>query len=105
MKLEGEYAVDKGQRAHRIASAVVLAIWIGLAFHKNGLEQAFKTAAYFLLPMACIWYSDVLAAYTGSMGSTSFVDERSHPVLLRWAGWLVLLVVPLVLMVMFALNR
>ena len=106
MNLEGEYAVDKNQRAHRIASGVVYAVWIGLSLYTNGLGQAFKTAAYYLLPMACIWFSDAMAAYTGVMwGRGRFIEERSHPVFLRWGGWFLLLVVPLVLIAMFALNR
>jgi hypothetical protein len=97
MKLEGDYAVDKSQRAHRIASAVVLCVWIGLAFHYRGLGQALRTAAAFVLPMGCIWIPDVLGSFTGLPGGPQIVDERSHPIFLRWAGWLVLLVVPLVL--------
>lgn len=106
MNLEGEYAVDKRQRAHRIASGVVCAVWIGLAFHTGGLGQAFKTAAYFLLPMACIWFSEAMASYTGVMwGRGRFIDQRSHPTFLRWGGWFLLLVVPLILILIFAINR
>jgi CDP-diglyceride synthetase len=106
MNLEGEYAVDKNQRAHRIASGIVYAVWIVLSLYTNGLGQAFKTAAYYLLPMACIWFSDAMASYTGVMlGGGRLLDERSHPVFLRWGGWFLLLLVPLVLVVMFALNR
>lgn len=106
MNLEGEYAVDKAQRAHRISSCVVYAVWIGLSLYTNGLGQAFKTAAYYLMPMSCIWFSDALASYTGVMlGRGRFVDENSHPVFLRWGGWFLLLVVPLVLIAMYALNR
>lgn len=106
MNLEGEYAVDKNQRAHRIASGIVYAVWVVLSLYTNGLGQAFKTAAYYLLPMACIWFSDAMASYTGVMwGRGRLIEERSHPVFLRWGGWFLLLVVPLVLIAIFALNR
>jgi CDP-diglyceride synthetase len=106
MKLEGEYAVDKGQKAHRISSTIVYAVWIGLSLKTGGVGQAFKTAAFYLLPMACIWFSDAMASYTGvMMGGGRFIEERSHPVFLRWGGWFLLLAVPLVLIAMFALNR
>jgi CDP-diglyceride synthetase len=106
MNLEGEYAVDKNQRAHRIASCIVYAVWIGLSFHTNGIGQAFKTAAYYILPMACIWFPDAMASYTGIMwGRGRFIEERSHPVFLRWGGWFLLLIAPLFLIVMLALSR
>ncbi len=106
MNLEGEYAVDKGQRGHRIASGVVYAVWIGLSLYTNGLGQAFKTAAYYLIPMSCIWFSDAMASYSGVMLCRGrLVDERSHPVFLRWGGWFLLLVVPIVLIAMYTLNR
>lgn len=106
MKLEGEYAVDKGQRAHRIASGVVYVFLIGLTLYTTGLGQAFRTAGYYLLPVACIWFSDAMASYTGVIGGRGrLVEERSHPVFLRWGGWFLLLAVPLALLAMAVLNR
>ena len=106
MNLEGEYAVDKSQRAHRIASGIVFAVWIGLAFYTRGMGQAFKTAAYYLLPMSCIWFSDAMAGYTGVfLGRGRVIDERSHPTFLRWGGWFLLLFVPLFLLALFARNK
>ncbi len=106
MNLEGEYAVDKSQRAHRIASGIVFAVWIILSFYKRGLGQAFKTAAYYILPMSCIWFSEAMAGYTGVLwGRGRAIDERSHPTLLRWGGWFLLLFVPLFLLTLFVLNK
>ena len=106
MNLEGEYAVDKSQRAHRIASGIVYAVWIGLAYYTGGMIQAFKTAAYYLLPMSCIWFSDAMAAYTGVLlGRGRAIDERSHPTFLRWGGWFLLLFVPLFLLTLLVLNK
>jgi hypothetical protein len=106
MKLEGDYAVDPGQRAHRIASGIVYAGWILLAWHSRGLGQAFKTAAFYLLPMACIWFPDAMASYTGVLwGRGRVIDERSHPRFLRWGGWFLLLLVPVALMAMLASGR
>lgn len=106
MNLEGEYAVDKSQRAHRIASGIVFAVWIGLAFYTRGLGQAFRTGAYYSLPMSCIWFSEAMADYTGVLlGKGRAIDERSHPTFLRWGGWFVLLFVPLFLLILFALNK
>ncbi len=106
MNLEGEYALDKSQRAHRIASGIVFAVWIGLAFYTRGLGQAFRTAAYYLLPLSCIWFSDAMAGYTGGLlGRGRAIDGRSHPTFLRWGGWFLLLFVPLFLLILFSLNK
>jgi hypothetical protein len=106
MKLEGEYAVDKVARAHRIASGVVCAVWILLSFDRHGLGPAFRTAAYYLLPMACIWFPDAMASYTGVIwGMGRYVTERSHPLFIRWAGWFLLLIVPLIFMAIVVLSR
>lgn len=106
MNLEGEYAVDKAQRIHRIASGIVYAAWIALSLHNNGLGSAFRTAAYYLLPMACICFSDAMASYTGVLwGHGRFISDRSHPLFLRWGGWFLLLIVPLILMAIFTLNK
>lgn len=106
MKLEGDYATDKHLTAHRVVSGIVYAIWIGLALYTYGLGQAFKTAAYYILPMACIWFSDAMASYTGAMwGNGRVIDQRSHPTFLRWGGWFLLLMVPLVLLVLFVIFQ
>lgn len=105
MNLEGEYAVDRRQKAHRVASGIVYGVWIGLAFYSNGLGQAFKTAAYYVLPMACIWFSDAMASYTGVVwGKGRHINEHSHPVFLRWGGWFLLLVIPLLLILLLYLK-
>jgi uncharacterized membrane protein YoaT (DUF817 family) len=105
MKLEGDYAADGRQFVHRVASGIIYVVWIGLTFHRSGLGEAFKTAAYFLLPLSCIWFSEAMASYTGVMwGSGRFIEERSHPTFLRWGGWFLLLV-PLFWMVVAAVHK
>jgi hypothetical protein len=104
MKLEGDYAVDKSQRMHRIASLIVYVVWIGFAFDKHGLSQAFRTAVYYFLPMGCIWFPEALGSYTSRSFSGRAIDETSHPTFLRWAGWFLLLLVPLFLLVKFGLT-
>ena len=101
-----EYAVDKKQMIHRIASGIVYACWVLLALYSHGVGQAFKTAAYYLIPLSCIWFSDAMASYTGVLwGKGRYIDTPSHPAFLRWAGWFLLLFVPLFLILLFALNR
>jgi|GEM_PF-3850901 len=101
-----EYAVDEKQRIHRIASGIVFACWVLLALHAHGLAQAFRTAVYYMLPLSCIWFPDAMASYSGVvLGRGRYIDTPSHPVFLRWAGWFLLLIVPLFLLLLFALNK
>jgi hypothetical protein len=89
MNLEGEYAIDKSRRAHRIASALVLALWIILSFYMRGLGQAFKTAVYCELPMSASVYPKRWQAIQGGFGAEGeLFYERSYPILLCW-GWMV----------------
>jgi hypothetical protein len=104
MKLEGDYAVDKSQRIHRITSLIVYVVWIGFAFEKHGMGQAFRAALYYFLPMGCIWFPEALGSYTSRSFSRQAIDETSHPIFLRWAGWFLLLLVPLFLLVKFDLT-
>lgn len=102
---ESADAVEKNQRAHRVASGVVFAFWIGLSFHTHGLGAALKTALHYSLPLACIWHPTALASYTGFLGGINrFVQQPSHPVFLRWAAWFLLLIVPLILIAVFSQN-
>lgn len=103
MKLEGEYAVDKWERAHRITSGIVWGVWVGLALYTHGPVLAFRIAVFYLVPMTCIWLPEAMASYTRFPWSR--IDERSHPTFLRWGGWFLLLFVPVFFLILFALNK
>ncbi len=98
MKTEGEYAVDYGRRAHRAVSAVLYGIWIAVAFHQIGHVLAIRTSIYLFMPVACIWFPHALATCTGMRWwwHDGAYSESTHPVFLRWGGWFVLVVAPLV---------
>jgi uncharacterized membrane protein YoaT (DUF817 family) len=56
--------------------------------------------------MSSIWFSEAMAAYTGVLwGRGRPIDERSNPTFLRWGGWFLLLLVPLFLLILFAINK
>lgn len=106
MKLEGEYAVDKKQRIHRIASLVVLLIWFFLIWHNSGLPYAIRGATVYAFPLAIIWFPEPMSRYSGLvLGRGRHIDQPSHPVILRWAGWFLLLFVPLFIIVIGLMSE
>lgn len=106
MKLEGEYAVDKKQRVHRMASLVVLLIWCFLIWHRSGLPYAIRGAAFYLFPLLIIWFPEAMSRYRGIvLGRGRNIDQPSHPTLLRWAGWFLLLFVPMFIMIVGLMSE
>lgn len=96
---DGIYAIDKSARIHRIASACVLSVWLVLAFLAGGFGSSLRTFLFYLLPIFCIWFPDTMGQYTGVvLGRGRYIDQPSHPTFLRYGGWFVLVVVPLILM-------
>lgn len=94
MKLEGEYAVDKKQRWHRGLSLAALVILFLAIWHLRSLPYAIRAACGMCLPMVCIWFPHVMSRYNGFViGRGRHIDQPSHPIFLRWAGWFLLLAV------------
>ena len=103
---DGIYAVDKSARMHRIASSLVLGVWLVLAFLSGGIGPAIKTFLFYLLPLFCIWFPDAMAQYTGVVvGRGRHIDQPSNPTFLKYGGWFVLLLVPLLIMLIFSVSK
>ena len=60
-----------------------------------------KVAMFLLLPMACIWFPEELGDYTGVMRG-HLITSSTPAFLVCAAGWLLLVVVPIVAMIIFA---
>lgn len=89
MKLEGEYAVDKSEKYHRIAFAVFVVVWLVWSFH-DGTVGLLKSKGFMLIPMLFICFAEMMAT------RTPYFPSRSAVHYYRWAGW-VLLLMPLVI--------
>jgi hypothetical protein len=83
-RLHASYAAsepsDGALMAHRVASAVVACLCLGLALMFGGGLSAAKTALWLLLPVACIWWAEML-------------ESVSPPILIRWTAWVVLVLI------------
>jgi hypothetical protein len=100
---DGIYARDKADLGHRIASFCVLSGWAIVSFFNDGFGSAVETFLFYLLPTFCIWFPNALSRYKGIiLGDGRYIDEPSHPTFLRYAGWFVLVFVPIALMLILS---
>jgi hypothetical protein len=74
---------DPGQWAHRLLSALAVAVCVALAYWYGGQFSAGKTLIWTAGPLGCIWFSDALSGSAGPGRSA----------LLRWCGWFLLLLI------------
>jgi hypothetical protein len=93
---DGIYARDKSALVHRITSFCVWSAWAVITFIDRGFGVAVQTCLFYLLPLFCIWFPESMSRYTGIMlGNGRHIDQPSHPTFLRYAGWFVLILVPI----------
>ena len=74
---------------NRFLSAVVALGYIVTALCKGGVEGAILLFAFSLLPLFCIWFSEIMGSYAGPM--LHGIDAPTPAVLVCIAGWLLLL--------------
>jgi hypothetical protein len=89
---EASGASERAVTAHRAASAVAVCICLALAYAFGGGPSVGRTALSLLLPVACIWWAEVLTA-------------NSPPTLVRWVAWVVLLLIAGYRVLLLLLSR
>jgi len=76
----------------RIISGITAAGYLVAAFLAGGLELTWRVAAYLVLPLACIWFSEAMGDYTGPNFATRPAITRATPgCFVAFGGWLLLL--------------
>jgi hypothetical protein len=77
---------------NRLLSTLVAVTYIVIAAIHGGAEMAFKVVLFLILPLACIWFSDAMGAYTGFFPLGDYpITQQSPGILVRIMGWVVLL--------------
>lgn len=83
---------------HRIASLTVYVAWVSLGAYLYGYEGFLRAALGFSLALVCIWFPDAMAGFTESgLGGFRKIDEPSHPTFILYAGWFLLLALPIII--------
>jgi hypothetical protein len=86
---------------NRSLSLLVYLAYIRAGFARGGGAVALKLTISFLLPVACIWFSQPLGDYTGIMRG-QLMTSSTPAFLVCAGGWLVLVGVPFIA---YAISR
>jgi len=70
----------------------------------DGLVGGFRVFVFCLVPLACIWFPEVMGDYAGSIVA-SRINAPSHPAFVRALGWVVLLLPLIVLALLWTTVR
>jgi len=78
--------------ASRVASGAVVVVYVVVAALYWGGGMAVRVAGFCVLPVACIWFSDVMGRYRGiGLRFPVGITSESPPSILFVVGWLLLL--------------
>jgi len=103
---KAEYAIDLRERIHRIAAVTLWIVYIVVSGIKGGAVSALITASWFLLPLFCICFPNAMGAYRGIfLAHGRHINQQSHPLFVRWAGWFLHAGVPFLLWLMSLAHR
>jgi hypothetical protein len=80
---------------NRALSLLVYIMYLAAAYTHSGEAAAFKVAMGLLLPMACIWFSEPLGEYSGTIRGQA-MTSNTPAFLVCAGGWLVLVGVPVI---------
>ena len=90
----------------RIISAIVAITYILIAYFTMGGVFTFRLAMFLILPLSCIWFSDMLGGYTGSSLGRGYIDRTTPGCFVAFGGWLLLfLPVIMFLISLFSLKK
>ena len=75
---------------NRVLSVGVVAFYVGAGALGGGARGAFLAAAFSILPLACIWFSEAMGGYVGPAWRGA-ITGPSPGLMVCIAGWLLLL--------------
>ena len=102
----GKYAPEVTASREKIAASLLVALWIGIAYHTGGLPDAIWAIRLFIFPLALIWIPDLMARLTNE-------PSRKHgaptaPVAakgLRIVAWFLILGIPAAWIIFGTIGR
>lgn len=93
---------DEGGPLSRAISAMIAVVYLVGGFAAGGAEVALRVLLFSILPVACIWFPDVLGDYTGIFLLDS-ITTKSPAGFVWFLGWIVLLL-PVIVVVLLWLQ-
>lgn len=82
--------IDITLTGNRILSGSLAIIYILIGLIAGGPKGFLITAAFTLMPLACIWFSDAMGGYTGPTSGMA-ITKASPGIFVCIAGWILLL--------------
>jgi hypothetical protein len=93
--------------ASRVFSLVIAAGYLSVVLFAPGpvsterrIGTVLAVAGYLLIPLSCVWFSDVMGNYTGTLPGPA-INKTTPGCLVNVAGW-VLLFFPIILLLFMA---
>lgn len=81
----------------RLLSGIVALFYLGAAIALGDYQIIFKVAMFLILPLACIWFSDMMGGYTGFLlFPRPAITKETPGFFVALVGWMLLLT-PLVI--------
>lgn len=88
---------------NRVLSILVVAVYVVGGALGGGARVAFVAAAFSILPLACIWFSEAMGGYVGPIWRGA-ITGPSPGLVVCGVGWLLLLL-PAIVEVVSAIVR
>ena len=85
----------------RIISVVVAIAYLLIAYFTMGGVFTFQMAMFLILPLSCIWFSDLLGGYTGCSLMRGNIDRTTPGCFVAFGGWLLLFLPVIMLLISF----
>ncbi len=73
-----------------VVSGIIAICYLLCGYFSGGPALALRVATALIFPLACIWFSDAMGAYTGMMGKVS-ITSTTPGCFVAAGGWLLLL--------------
>jgi hypothetical protein len=75
----------------RILSSAIAIVYMITAYFARGPEVTLRLGIFLILPLACIWFSEVMGDYTGlSFGARPPITRTTPGCFIAFGGWLLL---------------
>ncbi len=87
----------------KVISGIIALGYLVVAYFTNGPELTWRVAIFLILPLACIWFSDAMGAYTGVGFGRGAITGKTPGRFVAFGGWL-LLFLPAVVVIIVAFT-
>jgi len=78
----------------KIISLIISIVYLVISFNIGGIVVFLRILGFLILPLSCIWFSEIMGEYTGFLHGE--IAQESPGCMVAFVGW-ILLFVPVVI--------